>query len=259
MSLRTVRVTRYVTPLREGGSLPAIVEADDDGLYVLKFRGAGQGIRALIAELVAGEIGRALDLPIPELVFAEVDADLARTEPDPEIFALVRASAGLNLALDYLPSAVAFDPMIETLDPILASRIVWFDAYVTNVDRTVRNTNLLMWHRRPWLIDHGAALYVHHSPGWESQPERARAPFPGIRQHVLLPKARALAEVDADMASRLSPARIHEVVGLIPGEWLGALDATTEERDHLRQAYERYLVDRLTAPRLFVSEAIGAR
>lgn len=259
MSLRTVRVTRYVTPLREGGSLPAIVEANDDGLYVLKFRGAGQGIRALIAELVAGEVGRALELPVPELVFAEVDADLARTEPDPEIFALVRASAGLNLALDYLPSSVAFDPMIETLDPVLASRIVWFDAYVTNVDRSVRNTNLLMWHRRPWLIDHGAALYVHHSPGWESQPERARAPFPGIRQHVLLSRASALADVDADMASRLPPARIRDIVGLIPSEWLGAADATADERDRLRRAYERYLVDRLAEPRLFVAEAIGVR
>src|SRR5262249_39447241 len=151
-TLRTVRVTRYVTPLREGGSLPAIVEADDDGLYVLKFRGAGQGPRALIAELVAGEIARALQLPVPELVFAELEPDLARTEPDPEIFALIKASGGLNLALDYLPGAVMFDPLVNKPDPELASRIVWFDAFVTNVDRTARNPNLLVWHRRLWLI-----------------------------------------------------------------------------------------------------------
>src|SRR3977135_3697190 len=162
MSLRTVTATRYVTTLREGGSLPAIVEADDDGMYVLKFRGAGHGARALVAELLSGEIARALGLPVPELVFVELDADLARTEPDPEIHALIRASAGLNLALDYLPGSVTFDPVVERPAADPASRIVWFDAYVTNVDRTVRNTNMLMWHRRLWLIDHGATLYFHH-------------------------------------------------------------------------------------------------
>src|SRR3982750_242366 len=158
MSLRTVRTTRYVTPLREGGSLPAIVEGDDDGLYVLKFRGAGQGAHALIAELVAGEIARALGLPVPEIVFALLDPDLARTEPDPEIQALIRASAGLNLALDYLPGATMFDPLVDRPSAALASAIVWFDALVSNVDRTPRNPNLLMWHRRLWLIDHGAGL-----------------------------------------------------------------------------------------------------
>src|SRR5882672_11005556 len=155
MSMRTVNVTRYVTPLREGGSLPAIVEADDDGMYVLKFRGAGQGPKALIAELVAGEVARALGLPVPEIVFVELDAELARTEPDPEIQDLIRASAGLNLGLDYLPGSVMFDPLAEKPDAALASSIVWFDAYVTNVDRTPRNTNMLMWHRQLWLIDHG--------------------------------------------------------------------------------------------------------
>ena len=156
MSLRTVSATRYVTPLREGGSMPAVVEADDDGMYVLKFRGAGQGAKALVAELIAGEIARALDLPIPEIVLLELDPDLARTEPDPEIQHLIRESAGLNLALDYLPGAVNFDPVAEQPSDELASRIVWFDAYVSNVDRTPRNTNLLMWHRRLRLIDHGA-------------------------------------------------------------------------------------------------------
>src|SRR6185295_6957802 len=159
--MRTVNTTRYVTPLREGGSLPAIIEADDDGMYVLKFRGAGQGPRALIAELVAGEIARAAGLPVPEIVLAELDPELARTEPDPEIQDLIRASAGLNLALDYLPGSVTFDPLAEQTDADLASRIVWFDAFVTNVDRTPRNANMLMWHRRLWLIDHGAALYFH--------------------------------------------------------------------------------------------------
>ena len=202
-ALRTIAVTRYVTPLREGGSLPAIVEADDDGLYVLKFRGAGQGTRALAAELVSGEIGRALGLPVPELVFAELDQDLARTEPDPEIHALIHDSAGLNLALDFLPGAVTYDPLVHTLDVDLMSRIVWFDGYVTNVDRTVRNTNMLMWHRRPWLIDHGATLYFHHSPGWEQEAARARDPFPLLASHVLRARARMLGAVDAALTAAL--------------------------------------------------------
>jgi len=250
--VRTVRVTRYVTPLREGGSLPAIVEADDDGMYVLKFRGAGQGAKALIAELVSGEIARALGLAVPEIVFAELDPDLARTEPDPEIFALIRDSAGLNLALDYLPSSVMFDPVVEETASDLASRIVWFDAYVTNVDRTVRNTNLLMWHRRLWLIDHGATLYFHHGDGWIADRARARAPFPLIRENVLLRRAGLLAEVDAGMAAKLTPAIVDRIVALIPEAWL-------EDGAAQRAAYGRYLVDRLTAPRAFVEEARRVR
>src|SRR5262245_42143116 len=183
MNLRTVIATRYVTPLREGGSLPAIVEADDDGMYVLKFRGDGEGPKALLAELVAWEIARASWLPVPEIVFVELDPELARTEPDPEIQALIRASAGLNLALDYLPGAITFDPVVEQPDADLASTIVWFDAYVTNVDRTPRNTNMLVWHRRLWLIDHGAALYVHHT--WNDYLERSRASFSMVKDHVL--------------------------------------------------------------------------
>ena len=200
-SLRTVRITRYVTPLREGGSLPAIVEADDDGMYVLKFRGAGQGPRALIAELVSGEIARALGLPVPELVFAELHPDLARTEPDPEIHALILDSAGLNLALDYLPGSVTYDPVVQAPDAELASRIVWFDAYVMNVDRTVRNTNMLMWHRRLWLIDHGATLYFHHTPGWDNDATRSRDPFPLSKDHVLHRHAGGLAAIDESMAA----------------------------------------------------------
>ena len=190
--MRTVAVTRYVTPLREGGSVPAIVEADDDGMYVLKFRGAGQGPKALIAELLAGEIGRAADLPVPEIVLIQLDPDLARTEPDPEIQDLIRASGGLNVALDYLPGAVTFDPVTHRPAAALASAIVWFDAFVTNVDRTARNTNMLMWHRQLHLIDHGAALYFHHA--WDDDYlERSRDPFARIREHVLLPFASALA------------------------------------------------------------------
>src|SRR5277367_3794528 len=173
--MRTVAASRYVTPLREGGSLPAIIEADDEGMYVLKFRGAGQGPKALIAELVAGEIARAAHLPVPEIVLMELDPDLARTEPDPEIQQLIKASAGLNVALDYLPGAVMFDPLAEKPAARLASDIVWFDAFVTNVDRTARNANLLVWHRRLQLIDHGAALYFHHD--WNQYLERAQDPF----------------------------------------------------------------------------------
>jgi hypothetical protein len=251
-AVRTVRVTRYVTPLREGGSLPAIVEADDDGLYVLKFRGAGQGPRALIAELVSGEIARALGLAVPELVFAELDPDLARTEPDPEIFALIRDSAGLNLALDYLPSSVMFDPVVERPAGELASRIVWFDAYVTNVDRSARNTNMLMWHRQLWLIDHGATLYFHHAPDWAAHPERARDPFGLIKQHVLLTRANGLAAADAAMADVLTAATIDRIVALIPEGWI-------QDEAPGRADYRRYLVDRLAAPRAFVEEAIRAR
>jgi hypothetical protein len=258
VSLRSVRVTRYVTPLREGGSLPAIVEADDDGMYVLKFRGAGQGVHALIAELVAGEIGRALELPVPEIVLAELDGDLARTEPDPEIFALIRGSAGLNLAIDYLPGSVTFDPVVDKVDDDLASRIVWFDAYVTNVDRSARNTNMLMWHRRLWLIDHGAALYFHHAAGWESGPDRSRAPFPAIAKHVLQHRARRLREIDTGMAAALTPAALASIVEAIPEAWLTADDPAVTPA-HLRAAYVRYLVGRLAAPRTFVEEAAGGR
>jgi hypothetical protein len=248
--------TRYVTPLREGGSLPAIVEADDDGMYVLKFRGAGQGPKALIAELVAGEIGRAAGLPVPEIVFIELDPELARTEPDPEIQHLIRASGGLNLGLDYLPGAVAFDPIVEKPDAELASAIVWFDAYVTNVDRTPRNTNMLVWHRRLWLIDHGATLYVHHA--WENALDRSRAPFPMIKDHVLLPRASALREADTDLSQRLTPEVIRRTVALIPDAWLEGEVAFRDSQQH-RDAYVEYLLGRLEPPHAFLEEAIRAR
>jgi hypothetical protein len=251
-----VKATRYVTPLREGGSLPAIVEADDDGLYVLKFRGAGQGPKALVAELLAGELARSLGLPVPEIVFVEVDAGLARTEPDPEIQDLIRASAGLNLALDYLPGSVTFDPAAETVEPALASEVVWFDAFVTNVDRTPRNTNLLMWHRRLWLIDHGAALYFHHN--WDDYLARSRTPFAKIREHVLLPSAPAVEEADARLAPLLTAGLITGVLDFVPGEWLAAETRFASADEH-RAAYAGYLLSRLQAPRDFVREAVDAR
>src|SRR5215470_13536192 len=241
--LRTVSVTRYVTPLREGGSLPAIVEADDDGMYVLKFRGAGQGIKALIAELIAGELARAAGLLVPELVFVSLDPEIAKTEPDPEIQDLIRASGGLNLGLDYLPGSVMFDPVAEKPEPELASRIVWFDAYVTNIDRTARNANLLMWHRKLWLIDHGAALYFHHA--WDDYLARAAAPFALIRDHVLLPRAERLATIDG-------------IVELIPAAWLTGDAPFADHRAH-RDAYATWLKRRLLSPRAFVEEAIRAR
>ncbi|GCE11128.1 HipA family kinase [Tengunoibacter tsumagoiensis] len=254
--LRKLTATRYVIPLREGGSLPAIVEADDDGLYVLKFRGAGQGPRALIAELVAGEIGRALELPVPEIVFVELDANLGRSEPDFEIQALIKASVGLNLALDYLPGSTTFDALdVRSMDPLLASSIVWFDAYITNVDRTPRNTNLLFWHRRLMLIDHGAALYFHHIDS--NYLERSRSPFTSIKGHVLLPAASKLLEADRLLKARLTPALIQDIVNLIPAAWLENPDFTDVEAH--RSAYVAYLLDRLACSEVFVEEALRAR
>jgi hypothetical protein len=254
--LRTITATRYVTPLREGGSLPAIVEADDDGLYVLKFRGAGQGPKALIAELVAGEIGRALKLPVPEIVFVELDAALAGTEPDPEIQDLLKASVGLNLALDYLPGSVTYDPLVEKLSPEQSSAVVWFDALVTNVDRTPRNANMLMWHKRLWLIDHGAALYFHHT--WTNYLERSRSAFEQVKDHILLASANRLQEIDATLAERLTPEVITEIVNIIPDAWLEAY-APFKSAGECRQAYVDYLLRRLAPPRFFVEEAARVR
>jgi hypothetical protein len=256
MKLRTVTATRYVTPLREGGSLPAIVEADDAGMYVLKFRGAGQGPKVLVAELIVGELARAAGLTIPEIVLIELDADLARTEPDAEIQQLIRASAGLNLALDYLPGSVTFDPIADQPDALLASSIVWLDAYTSNVDRTPRNANMLMWHRRLWLIDHGAALYFHH--GWSDRTDRSQDPFTRIKDHILLKFASSLREADAALTALITPEVIRSVVALVPDSWLAADSpfATTEEA---RDVYVQHLTHRLTSPRAFLEEAIRAR
>ncbi len=255
--METVAATRYVTPLREGGSLPALIEADDDGLYVLKFHGAGQGPKALVAELVAGEIGRRLGLLVPRIVFVELDPALGGAEPDPEIHDLLRASAGLNLGLDFLPGALAFDPASTPApDPALAADVVWFDALVTNVDRTARNPNLLVWHDRLWLIDHGAALYLHHGT-WRLA-ELARRPFPAIADHVLLPFAGPIGEADERLAPRLDREGLEEIVGLVPDAWLGG-DGEDGAPGERRSAYVEYLERRLTAPREFAREAEDAR
>ena len=239
-------VTRYVTPLREGGSLPAIVEGDDNGLYVLKFRGAGQGAKALVAELIAGELARMAGLPVPEIVFAELDPDLARTEPDPEIQELIRASAGLNLAIDYLPGSIMFDPVADAPDGLLASSVVWFDALVSNIDRTPKNTNLLMWHGKLWMIDHGAAMYFHH--GTTNFVSRAKDPFAAVKDHVLLRFADAIEEADTVLCPKLTRECVAKVVALVPAEW---------EADAGR--YTDYFMARLASPRAFVEEAIRAR
>ncbi|MBN9390653.1 MAG: aminotransferase class I and II [Chloroflexi bacterium] len=255
--LRTVNVTRYVTPLREGGSLPAIVEADDDGLYVLKFRGAGQGPKALIAELVAGEIGRALGLPVPEIVFAELDVALGRNEMDPEIQMLIKASPGLNLGLDYLPGSLAFDPAVASeLDPALASAVVWFDAYVTNVDRTPRNTNMLLWHKKLWLIDHGASLYFQHS--WGDYLARSLTPFSQVKGHVLLPYASQIAVADQTLRPLLTTEKLQEILAQVPAEWLAPEQMFTTSEE-MRSAFLTFLVNRLENSHVFVEEAVNAR
>ena len=254
--MRVVTATRYVTPLREGGSLPAIVEGDDSGLYVLKFTGAGQGPKVLVAELVVGELARVAGLPIPEIVLMQVDPDLARTEPDAEIQQLIRASGGLNLALDYLPGSVTFDPIADQPDAALASAVVWLDAYTSNVDRTARNANMLMWHRKLWLIDHGAALYFHH--GWKPGDDASGAPFAAIRDHVLLRFATELRAADATLSARLSvPGVIANIVAQVPDVWLAA-NSPFADTNQARAAYVQYLERRLVAPRPFVEEAIRA-
>ncbi len=253
--VRSVVATRYVVPLREGGSLPAVVEADDDGLYVLKFRGAGQGPRALVAELVAGEIGRALGLPVPEIVLIELDPALGDAEPDPEIKDLITASGGVNLGLDFLPGSLAFSPAVGPVpSPELAADIVWFDALVTNPDRTPQNPNIIVWHGAPWLIDHGAALFIHHT--WRSPLEHARRPFGRIREHVLREFAGSLREADERLAGRLARDDVAAIVAAIPDAWLPdepAIGDAAAQRD----AYVEYLVTRLAPPRPFVEEADG--
>src|ERR1700753_437049 len=224
-------------------------------MYVLKFRGAGQGPKALIAELVAGEIARAARLPIPEIVFIELDPDLARTEPDPEIQELIKASAGMNVALDYLPGAVMFDPLAEKPAAGLASDILWCDAFVTNVDRTPRNANMLLWHRQLKLIDHGAALYFHHS--WNQYLERAGDPFTRVKDHILLPFAASLQESDARLSGLVTPAVLDSIVALIPDGWLSK-DTPFATPQENRAAYTKYLQLRLQQPPAFVQEAIHA-
>lgn len=254
--LRTVNVTRYITPLREGGSMPAIAEADDTFMYVIKFRGAGQGPKALIAELIGGEIARALHLRIPEIVFANLDEAFGRTEPDEEIQDLLKASEGLNLALHYLSGSITFDPTVTTVDAKTASEIVWLDCLLLNVDRTVRNTNMLLWHKELWLIDHGAALFFHHS--WQNWEEKAKLPFTYVKDHVLLPQATELAAIDNTLKNILTPQRINAIVASVPDEWL-LIDAPFTTTEEHRLAYATFLNTRVAHSEIFVKAAIDAR
>ncbi|KIC00743.1 HipA family kinase [Flavobacterium sp. JRM] len=256
LDLRTVNVTRYISPLREGGSLPALAEADDDFKYVLKFKGAGHGVKALIAELIGGEIANVLKLQIPELVFANLDEAFGRSEGDEEIQDLLQGSQGLNLALHFLSGAITFDPVVTVVDPKLASQIVWLDAFITNVDRTFRNTNMLIWHKELWLIDHGACLYFHHS--WNNWEQHAKSPFALIKDHVLLPQASLIKEVDSEYKAVLTPELLQEIVALIPDEWLNWED-TDETPEALRNVYLQFLQTRLNHSEIFVKEAENAR
>ena len=254
--IRKVNVTRYITPLREGGSLPAIAEADDGFLYVLKFRGAGQGPKALIADLIGGEVARLLGLKVPEIVLADLDTAFGRTEPDEEIQDLLKASVGLNLGLHYLSGAITFDPAVAKIDPLLASQIVWLDCLLTNVDRTARNTNMLVWQKQLWLIDHGASLYFHHS--WENWEQKATQPFLQVKDHVLLPQATELEDVDKTYSALLNEANIKAVVSLLPDAWLETdrAEATASQR---RQVYTDFLLRRIASSAVFVKAAMDAK
>jgi len=254
--IRTVNVIRYITPLREGGSLPAIAEADDGFLYVIKFRGAGQGKKALVAELIGAEISRALGLKVPEIVFANLDEAFGRTEPDEEIQDLLKASVGLNLGLHYLSGSITYDPAVSTVDPKLASQIVWLDCLLTNVDRTPRNTNMLTWYKELWLIDFGASLYFHHS--WNNWKEQAEKPFLLVKGHVLLPQASELDLVNTEFKKILTKDLIENIIAVIPEEWLKDETAFQSVKEH-RQAYVDFLLTRIAHSENFVNEAKHAR
>ena len=256
LHLRTINVTRYISPLREGGSLPALAEGNDDFKYVLKFKGAGHGVKALIAELIGGEIARTLDLQIPELVFANLDEAFGRTEADEEIQDLLQGSQGLNLALHFLSGAITFDPAVTVVDSKLASKIVWLDTFITNVDRTFKNTNMLIWHKELWLIDHGACLYFHHS--WDNWEQHAKSPFSLIKDHVLLPQASLIAEVDLEFKKVLTDKKLRDIVALIPEEWLMWDDAVLTP-EAIRDIYFQFLVTRLNHSEIFINEAQNAR
>lgn len=260
--LATFTATRYLQPLREGGSLPAVVDTDGGGLFVVKFRGAGQGPKALIAELIVGQLAQALGLPLPETALIDVPAAFGRSEPDPEIQHVLRASHGVNVGLRYLDGAFNYDNTAagEYISAELAARIVWLDAFVTNPDRSHRNPNILIWERRPWLIDHGAALYAHHD--WSAVDDaRIRSPFPRIREHVLLDRSASLETADAELSDRLTSALFERVLSAVPDELL--LDHTRRQEfttaDSARQRYKAYLEARLEAPRAFLQEAVRAR
>lgn len=255
--IRTVNVTRYITPLREGGSLPAVAEADDSFKYVIKFRGAGHGVKALISEFIGTEVSRAAGMKVPELVFANLDAAFGRTEGDEEIQDLLRASHGLNLGLHFLSGAINFDPVVTHVDTDLASQIVWIDAFLTNIDRTFRNTNMLMWHKELWLIDHGASLYFHHSWGdWE---KAAKSTFEYAKDHVLLPRTtpESLHNVNTYLKKLITPATLAAIVSTLPVEWL-QWSGSGLTPTQIREVYAGFLTVRLENSDLFLNEAKDA-
>lgn len=255
ISLRSVTVMRYILPLREGGSLPALAEADDQFKYVVKFRGAGHGVKMLISELLGGLIAKELGLPVPELVFIHLDEDFGRSEGDEEIQDLLKFSKGINLGLHYLSGAMSYEPSIK-VDPLLASKIVWLDCFITNIDRTYKNTNLLMWKSELWLIDHGASFYFHHS--WQNFDQAAKTPFLYVKDHVLLPKAHKLNEADQWAKEKLSPEFFERIVRLIPEDWLEWED-TEMNPEQIRQVYVQFLITRLENSELFLKSAHDAR
>ncbi|MFT5168353.1 MAG: hypothetical protein ACI8P3_003595 [Saprospiraceae bacterium] len=256
LEIRTVNVIRYVTPLREGGSMPAIVEADDDFLYVIKFRGAGQGKKALIAELIGGELARAIGLKIPELVFMNLDDSFSKSEPDEEIQDLLKFSVGLNLGLHYLSGAITYDPLISIADPLSASKVVILDSMITNMDRTARNTNLLNWNKELWLIDHGASLYFHHA--WSNWKTHAGGTFPLIKEHVLLERATLLAEASREIIAAVDDQLIEHIVSLIPDDWLAEAEGSFSPADK-RKVYVEFLNTKLSNIDLLTKEAENAR
>jgi hypothetical protein len=251
--LRHAHVARYITPLREGGSLPAIVEADDGFMYVLKFRGAGQGVKALIADLIGAETARLAGMKVPELILASLDEAFGRTEPDEEIQDLLKSSIGINLGVHYLSGAISFDPAVNTIDPLLASKIVWLDSFLMNVDRTAKNTNMLVWKKELWLIDFGASLYFHHN--WNGWQQQALSTFNNIKTHVLLPFASELEAANNYCTAMITPAAIKNIVTLIPDDWLTQNGSPAE----MREVYAQFLSTRLAHYSNFVNEAIHAR
>ena len=256
IEIRKVQVTRYVTPLKEGGSLPAIAEADDGFSYVVKFRGAGQGIKALVAELIGGELARSLGLKVPEIVFAELDSSFGRTEPDEEIQDLLKASIGENLALHYLAGAITYDPAVNKVDPVIASKIVWLDALITNMDRTARNANMLIWRRELWLIDHGAALYFHHN--WTGHETSKQSAFPMIKDHILLAQATELENIDATCKALITQEKLREIIDLIPDNWLKEYDPDYSPQK-VKDTYFDFLWYRIQHSEIFLKTAIDAR
>ncbi len=254
LDIRTVNVTRYITPLREGGSLPAIADADDGFKYVIKFRGAGHGVKALIAEFIGGEVARAARLRVPEQVFARLDEAFGRTEGDEEIQDLLRNSQGLNLGLHFLSGAINFDPVVTQVDPVLASKVVWIDAFLTNIDRTFRNTNMLIWQQQLWLIDHGASLYFHHS--WSDWQKAAQSSFTYVKDHVLLPRTspESLAQADRELKALLTEDKLRSIVQTLPDDWLHWED-TTQSPEEIRAVYADFLLTRLQYSVHFLTEA----